>query len=151
MRQGDQDWWRLADTISTEDRPRALEHNAHASPQHRLELALGPVPCAGAIMTAPVVVLLSHPLLDAQSTPDDYSFRRAGWPLAALHPEAPRGIENASARCVTPDDVARVLPYRSSLACDDAHLLRSQSGPERGWYTKVTDQRWYTRVTVQSY
>jgi hypothetical protein len=92
MRQGDLDWWRLADTICTEDRPRALEHNAHAAPQHRLELALGPVPCAGAIMTAPVVVLLSHPLLDAQSTPDDYSFRRAGWPLAALHPEAPRGI-----------------------------------------------------------
>jgi len=51
MRQGDQDWWRLADTISTEDRPRALEHNAHAAPQHRLHLALGPVPCAGAIMT----------------------------------------------------------------------------------------------------
>ena len=92
MRQGDQDWWRLADTISTEDHPRAVEHNAHAPPQHRLELALGPVPCAGAIMTAPVVVLLSHPALDAQSTPDDYSFRRAGWPLAALHPEAPRGI-----------------------------------------------------------
>ena len=68
MRQGDQDWWRLADTISTEDRPRGLEHNAHAPPQHRLQLALGPVPCAGAIMTAPVVVLLSHPSLDARST-----------------------------------------------------------------------------------
>ena len=92
MRQGDQDWWRLADRISTEDRPRALEHNVHASPQHRLQLALGPVPCVGAIMTAPVVLLLPHPAMDARSTPDDYSFRRAGWPLAALHPEAPGGI-----------------------------------------------------------
>jgi len=92
MRQGDQDWWRLADTISAEDRPRALEHNVHALPQHRLQVSLGPVPCVGAIMTAPVVLLLSHPMLDAKSTPDDYSFRRAGWPLAALHPEAPPGI-----------------------------------------------------------
>ena len=92
MRQGDQGWWRLADTISNEDRVRALEHNVHAQPQHRLQLSLGPVPCVGAIMTAPVVVLLSHPMLDAQSTPGDYSFRRPGWPLSALHPEAPRGI-----------------------------------------------------------
>lgn len=92
MRQGDQDWWRLAETISNEDRAGAIGHNVHALPEHQLHIALGPVPCAGAIMTAPVVVLLSHPVLDTQATPDDYSFRRPGWPLSALHPDAPRGL-----------------------------------------------------------
>jgi hypothetical protein len=92
MRQGDQDWWRLARTICNEDRDRAIEHNVRAVPAYRLNVALGPVPCVGAIMTAPVVVLLPHPVLDARSTPDDYSFRRPGWPLSALHPDAPQGL-----------------------------------------------------------
>ena len=92
MRQGDQDWWRLAKTICNEDRDRAIEHNVRAVPEHRLNVALGPVPCVGAIMTAPVVILLSHPALDDLSTPDDYSFRRPGWPLSALHPDAPQGL-----------------------------------------------------------
>lgn len=92
MRQGDPDWWRLGKTICNEDRDRATEHNARALPDYRLHIALGPVPCVGAIMTAPVVVLFRHPVLDARSTPDDYSFRRQGWPLSALHPDAPQGL-----------------------------------------------------------
>jgi hypothetical protein len=92
MLQGDPDWWRLAETISNEDRASAIEHNAHALLEHRLHEHLGPVPCVGAIMTAPVVLLLSHPALDARSTPHDYSFWRPGWPLSALHPDAPQGI-----------------------------------------------------------
>ena len=92
MLQGDPDWWRLAETISNEDRAAAIEHNAHAEPEYRLYDSLGPVPCVGAIMTAPVVLLLSHPALDGRSTPRDYSFRREGWPLSALHPDAPKGI-----------------------------------------------------------
>jgi len=43
-------------------------------------------------MTAPLVLLLSHPGLDGRSTPQDYSFFRPGWPLSALHSEAPAGI-----------------------------------------------------------
>jgi hypothetical protein len=92
MLQGDPDWWRLAATISNEDRALAIEHNANALLEHRLHERLGPVPCVGAIMTAPVVLLLSHPPLDLRSTPHDYSFQRPGWPLSALHPEAPQGI-----------------------------------------------------------
>jgi hypothetical protein len=92
MRQGDRDWWRLAETISNEDLASVIEHNAGARSEHRLEALLGPVPCVGAIMTAPVVMLLSHPALSARSTPEDYSFRRPGWPLAALHPDAPGGL-----------------------------------------------------------
>jgi hypothetical protein len=92
MLQGDPDWWRLAETISNEDRASAIAHNAHAPIECRLHDYLEPVPCVGAIMTAPVVLLLSHPALDARSTPDDYSFRRPGWPHSALHPDAPQGI-----------------------------------------------------------
>src|SRR5207302_769015 len=74
MLQGDPDWWRLAATIKEDDHGAALEHNAQAEPEYRLYQSLGPVPCVGAIKTAPVVLLLSHPTLDGQSTPNDYSF-----------------------------------------------------------------------------
>jgi hypothetical protein len=50
------------------------------------------VPFLGAIRTAPVVLLLTHPALDALATPADYAFHRADWPLAALHPDAPPGL-----------------------------------------------------------
>ena len=92
MLQGDQDWWRLAETISNEDRVPAIEHNARALPEQQLNIPLGPVPCVGAIMTAPVVLLLSHPALDDRSTRLDYSFQRPGWPLSALHSDAPAGL-----------------------------------------------------------
>ena len=95
MLQGDQDWWRLAETITNEDRAAAMDHNVTASPEHRLHLALGPVPSVGAITTAPVVLLLSHPGLDARSSAQDYCFRRPGWPLSALHPDAPPGAGRA--------------------------------------------------------
>jgi hypothetical protein len=92
MLQGDLDWWTLATTITNEDRAGVVDFSAKAPPEQRIHDWLGPVPCVGAIMTAPVVVLLSHPALDRYSTPRDYSFSRAKWPLSALHPEAPRGI-----------------------------------------------------------
>ena len=89
MQQGDQAWWRLAGTVADEDRDAATAYNVRAAVEQRLGLEYGPVPCLGAIMTAPVVLLLSHPPLDDESEPDDHAFRRAGWPLAALHPDAP--------------------------------------------------------------
>lgn len=89
MQQGDPAWWRLAATIADEDCIAASAYNARATPDHRLALELGPLPCSGAIMTAPVVLLLSHPSLDPHSSPNDHAFRRTGWPLAALHPDAP--------------------------------------------------------------
>jgi len=83
------------ETISNEDRVWVAAHNSKAAPEYRAYDSLGPVPCIGAIMTAPVVLLSSHPALDGESTPQDYSFQRPGWPLSALHPEAPRGIANS--------------------------------------------------------
>lgn len=92
MRQGDHDWQRLAASISTEDALPAKGHNERARPEYRLQLSLGPVPCVGAIMTAPVVLLLGRPVADPRSTCHDYAFAPARWPLAALHPQAPPAL-----------------------------------------------------------
>ena len=92
MLQGDLDWQALAAAIAEEDHASAVSHNALAGEETRLGVPLGAVPFLGAIMTAPVVLLLSHPQSGAGSTPGDYSFHCAGWPLSALHPDAPRGI-----------------------------------------------------------
>jgi hypothetical protein len=94
MLQGDQEWWRLAETIAREDHAPAIEYNLRASPERRLLIAAGPIPCVGAVTTAPVVLLLLQPALEARSTWQDHSFRRPGWPLAALHPEAPPGLSS---------------------------------------------------------
>ncbi|HKP67466.1 MAG TPA: hypothetical protein VJX31_12620 [Casimicrobiaceae bacterium] len=92
MRQGDSDWQRLSAAIAIEDALRANRHNDSARPEHRLHLSLGPVPCTGAIMTAPIVLLLGRPVADARSTALDYTFAPARWPLAALHPQAPAAL-----------------------------------------------------------
>ena len=92
MLQGDEDWWTLARTLCYEDRIQATSYNARAPAERRLRLPLGPVPCVGAVTTAPVVLLLAHPPCDARSSGSDYSFRRIGWPLSALHPDAPMAI-----------------------------------------------------------
>jgi hypothetical protein len=79
---------RVAKAICAEDRIHATSYNARAAAAHRLRLPLGPVPCLGAVATAPVVLLLSHPQPEAGSS-GGYAFRRSGWPLATLHPDAP--------------------------------------------------------------
>jgi hypothetical protein len=88
MLHGDEDWQRLAGSIRADDRLEALSHNVRAGAEFRLRLPLGPVPFCGAIMTAPVVMLLAHPSWGGMSAPAS-AFRRQGWPLAALHPDAP--------------------------------------------------------------
>ena len=100
MLQRDCDWRHLADTISNEDRAGVIEHNGRAAPEYRISDCHEPVPCVGAIMTAPVVLLLSQPGLDVRSTPQDYSFCRPGWPLAALHPDAPGEIAERWRHCL---------------------------------------------------
>jgi hypothetical protein len=89
MVQGDEAWWRLARTIADEDRDAVLAYNARTLPEQRLAIAHSPVPCLGAMMTAPVVLLLAQPPLGAGSSPDDQAFRRTGWPISSLHPDAP--------------------------------------------------------------
>jgi len=87
--QGDEAWLDLANTIASTDAADAIRQNAGVSPDFALHATLGPVPFVGAISTAPVVLLLSHPELDPASSSSDHEFHRKGWPLSALHPEAP--------------------------------------------------------------
>jgi len=92
MLQGDDDWQRLAAAIRAEDVGPAAAHNVSTSAELRLTDVVGPIPFVGAIMTAPVVLLLTHPPLDTLVTATDYAFVREGWPLAALHQDAPLGL-----------------------------------------------------------
>jgi hypothetical protein len=90
MQYGDDDWRRLTEAIAREDAPAVAQYNTTAPPARRL--AALPVPFMGPVMTAPVMLLLAHPALDARVEPADYGFQRRGWPLAPLHAEAPRGL-----------------------------------------------------------
>jgi hypothetical protein len=60
-------------------------------PECRLMTELGPLPYDGDIENARVAVLLSNPGFGAGSTSESHSFKREGWPLSGLHPEAPDG------------------------------------------------------------
>jgi hypothetical protein len=86
--QGDRDWVELVKAIVADDRVAALSHNARAPSDTRLRLPFGPVPFVGAIMTAPVVLLLTHPPSQDAPGAEGYAFRRSGWPLSLLHPHA---------------------------------------------------------------
>jgi hypothetical protein len=92
--QGDQDWWQLADAITKEDLESAVRHNAAAHDAHRLHVSASPIPCIGAVTTAPVVLLLPFPALESAWTPDDYRFTSAGWPLGTLHPNAQTALRD---------------------------------------------------------
>src|SRR5262252_3633122 len=94
MLYGDADWRRLTAAIRAEDRAQAETYNATASSERRLADAAGPIPFMGAVMTAPIVLLLSHPPLDTLATAVDYTFAREGWPLAPLHHDAPLGLSD---------------------------------------------------------
>jgi hypothetical protein len=91
MVQGDQTWWCLGETVLREDGADVSAYNAIAPLERRLHPSMGVVPCVGAIATAPIVLLLAAPSLNGHSSPHDYAFTRPGWPLAALHPDAPAG------------------------------------------------------------
>jgi hypothetical protein len=90
MIQGDQDWIDLAMVIAEQDAGPAAHYNADTMPERTLHVHLGPVPFLGAIATAPVVLLLTHADWDERATPYDHAFHVHGWPLSALHPDAPR-------------------------------------------------------------
>jgi hypothetical protein len=86
-------WWSCAKAIATEDRIEVGAYNALACSEFRLQTELGPMPYFGAVETAPVVLLLAHPSRGGASfSLHDHVFRRSGWALAALHPDAPSGM-----------------------------------------------------------
>jgi hypothetical protein len=64
--------------FGVEDAAWLALHNAHARPSGRLYAEAGPVPALGAVTTAPVLLLLTHPAIDAETPPADYRFAREG-------------------------------------------------------------------------
>jgi hypothetical protein len=86
------EWVELADAVDAEDRPGAGAYNARAETESKLQVELGPIPYFGAIAHAPLVLLIAHPAYNGAAKPGDHAFHRSGWPLAALHPEAPPGM-----------------------------------------------------------
>jgi hypothetical protein len=94
MIQGDEDWIDLAMVVAKDDAGPAARYNRGAQADYALRLHLGPTPFVGALTTAPVVLLLSHVEWNQAAAPLDYAFHRHGWPLSALHPEAPRGASD---------------------------------------------------------
>jgi len=88
--------------LADEDEAWLALHNAHARPSGRLYTESGAVPFLGAIATAPVVLLLTHPEIDPGTAPGDYRFAREGWPFAALHPDAPEGLARRWHRRLSP-------------------------------------------------
>jgi hypothetical protein len=72
---------------------KAIEtYNEGAPKKFKLHTELGPSPFEGDIESAGIVLLLANPGFDDGSTLDDHTFRREGWPLAGLHPEAPSDL-----------------------------------------------------------
>jgi hypothetical protein len=75
------------------DVPVIEAYNARRSPESktRLHTGLGPAPFDGNPFTAGVLLLMNNPGYDAEtSTPDDHRLCFDGWPLAGLHPDAPK-------------------------------------------------------------
>ena len=82
----------VADAIHREDAGALAAHNLTAPGHLRFRDHLGPLPFEGSIATAPIVLLDLQPPLADDITREDYAFEHAGWPLAALHPDAPPGL-----------------------------------------------------------
>jgi hypothetical protein len=102
MVRSDDDLAHVDARLADEDAPSVALHNAHARAPGRLHAQAGAIPFLGALTTAPVVLLLSHPQLGPDITPHDYRFARVGWPLAALHPDAPGGLARLWRRRLEP-------------------------------------------------
>ena len=90
MLQGDPGWNALTAAIAEEDHAGVVAHNAHpkTSAETAIRVSHGPAPFLGAIMTAPVVLLMAHPESSARFA-YHCAFQREGWPFGALHPDAP--------------------------------------------------------------
>lgn len=81
-----------SDRLAAIDAKRIDSFNRNAPSEYRLHPELGPSAYEGDIDGARIVLLLANPGFDDTSTFDDHKFTRPGWPLAALHPEAPPGL-----------------------------------------------------------
>ena len=91
--------------------PQAIEaFNRFSAPQYRIATELGPCFYEGA-GDAPVVLLTLNPGFDRTSTIDDHRVRLEGWPLAGLHPSAPKGLHKWWTDRVS--QLAKVVPVQT--------------------------------------
>lgn len=60
----------------------------------RLQTHMHPAPYDGDPFKAKVVLLLNNPTFSQNSSPKDHLLNFEGWPLAGLHPEAPRAFRD---------------------------------------------------------
>lgn len=81
------------ESITRIDTKSVRNYNEGASEQYRLQEQLGPYAYEGDLENARVALLLSNPGYGDDSAADAHTFRRAGWPLAGHHPEAPEGTQ----------------------------------------------------------
>lgn len=80
-----------AAAIEQLDRKAVETYNHTALEKYRLRTELGPYAFEGDLANARVALLLSNPGFGEGSTPESHTYRRDGWPLAGLHPNAPAG------------------------------------------------------------
>ncbi|TWO71449.1 hypothetical protein FN976_11070 [Caenimonas sedimenti] len=84
----------IAEHLGSIDEVKVSAYNRR--PKTRAEFKLhpemGPSAYEGNIDDAAVVLLLSNPGFDKTSSSEDHGFKRNGWPLSGLHPEAPAGL-----------------------------------------------------------
>src|SRR5262249_21356463 len=84
----------LAESIARADADAVAAHNAKAAAPRRLRDDLGPFPYDGDLARAPLVLLVGSPSCDMSGTRKDAQLVRRGWPLSALHPDAPTALRS---------------------------------------------------------
>ena len=84
----------VAERIARADIDAIAAHNAKAAAPRRLRDDLGPFPYDGDFARAPLVLLVGSPSCDMSATRKDAQLVRRGWPLSALHPDAPTALRS---------------------------------------------------------
>lgn len=84
----------IAEHLGSIDEAKVSAYNRRPKTKSEFELhpEMGPSAYEGNIDEAAVILLLSNPGFDKTSSLADHGFRRDGWPLSGLHPEAPSGL-----------------------------------------------------------
>lgn len=83
---------KLINKIIDADKAFIEKYNCKARKEFQLKIEMGPSPYEGDIENSPLVLLLANPGFDSQSSLNDHKFIQRGWPLSALHPDAPKGM-----------------------------------------------------------
>lgn len=77
------------ENINRVDHAAVEIYNRSAPDKYRLQADLGAYAFEGDLANARIVLLLSNPGYGEGSSMASHTFRRDGWPLSAVHPDAP--------------------------------------------------------------